>query len=298
MRVPVAPFRIAPDEYIRHGGWIAAYSSYTGPLPSEVDHWDYQAEFSVTAHIWLDRLSILEACRLDASSQLTLVVLVRSDTTRIERAVAVVRVPDVHMFDGQIECQLDSSELGGRLTLETLLTTTSPEPMDLLAPDQAGSILWRASSSTLLEGTGAQFPTDSSDFGISHPKDINAGWILEIDLSELDALFMASARLTLNSGIEAVKRMMEGSDDSEATRLRSVLRWDVMRQMVMLALSNDEIVHSDFDAEATSVAGVLRNVLSTVWPTDSPTTIRNWCRTDPSRIEARIQQRSGLFDAR
>ena len=168
-------------------------------------------------------------------------------------------------------------------------------PEDLLAPAQPGSILWRAKSSVRLEGIGAQFPTDTSDFTITRPKDINAGWILEVDLSDLDALFMASARLTLNSAVPAVKRMIQGSPDEDVKQLRRVLHWDITRQMVMMALENEDVVHSDFDPEATSVGSVLRNLISTIWPVDSPVTVRNWWRTDPSRVEVRVQSRSGLF---
>lgn len=295
MRVPVAPFLTAPLSSMRHDGWSVVTSGYSGALPAELASWDFQAALGVSAHVWIDRSSILDECHLGKASALRLVVLAHSDTTRIENAVALVRIPEVDVFDGHIECDLNSSELGGRLTLETILVTSSPAPRDLLAPAQPGSILWRTKSSVRLEGIGAQFPTDTSDFSISRPKDADAGWILEVDLGDLDALFMAAARLTLNSAVPVVKKMLQGSQDEEVKQLRRVLHWDVTRQMVIMALENQEVPHSEFDPEATSVGSVLRNLLSSIWPADSPVTVRNWWRTDPSRVEIRIQNRSGLF---
>ena len=82
-------------------------------------------------------------------------------------------------------------------------------------------------------------------------------------MSDLDALFMASARLTLNSAVPAVKRMIQGSPDQDVRQLKRVLHWDITRQMVVMALENEDVVHSEFDPEATSIGSVLRNLIST-----------------------------------
>jgi hypothetical protein len=89
-------------------------------------------------------------------------------------------------------------------------------------------------------------------------------------MSDVDSLFMSAARLTLNAGNPTIKRLLDGANDEETTLLRRTLRWDVVRQMLILALSSDDVLAHDFDGSATSVAGVLRNLVSIVWPSEDP----------------------------
>ena len=140
-------------------------------------------------------------------------------------------------FDLAVDIQLNGAALGGRLTLETLLVVTAPRPLDRLAPQHPGSIIWRDSSWTDLEGVGTQFPTDTLDFK-AVGLDPDAGWQFRIDLSDPEARFMSSARLTLNSGHAAIVRLLAGAKDEGTEQLLRTLNWDVTRQMVLRGLGS------------------------------------------------------------
>jgi hypothetical protein len=253
-----------------------------------VPHWDYQTTLQLAAPVSVDRQAVTDACHLDRASGLAVLVMARSSHTNAEVLAARLDVPMADTFDLAVELQLDGTELGGRLTLSTLLVVTEPSPLDRLAPQQAGSIIWRTSHWTDLEGVGTQFPTDTIDFAAAG-LDPDAGWQFRIDLSEPDARFMSAARLTLNSAHPAIVRLLAGAKDPGTEQLLRTLNWDITRQMVFAGLDSGDVVGLDIDHDATSVAGVVRNLLGRIWPTVSTATLRQWQQTDPSRIEVHLQ---------
>lgn len=294
MKVPVAPFLTVPDTAVSHGGWRLATPDGDSPLPSDMEHWDYRTTLELSAAVAVDRAAVAEACDMEPESVLTVLVTAHSDHTRSEQAILTVEVPRQDEFDLALHIDLPGDELGGRLTLNTLLVATGPIPRSPLAPAEPGSIVWRTRHSTQLQGTGAQFPTDASDFTITRPQAAAAGWELGVDLTDLDASFVSAARLTLNSSLPAVQRLMGGSRDKATEQFRRTLHWDVTRQLAILALESDGVIGAEVDVDATSVEGVLRNVLARVWPTVSPVTLRGWWIDDRARIETALQHHCGL----
>lgn len=294
MRRPVVPFRLPPDSAVSHGGWLLRTQGGDISLPKEVPHWDYQTTIELAAPVSVDRRSVTDACRIRFDSGLAVLVMARSNHTNAELVASRLELPMSETFDLAVEIRLKGLVLGGRLTLETLLVATDPHPIDRLAPQHPGSIIWRTSHWTDLEGAGTQFPTDTLDFkavGLSP----DAGWQLRIDLTNPDARFMSAVRLTLNSGHPAIERLLNGTKDDGTEQLLRTLNWDVTRQMVESAITSDDVVGLEPDLDATSVSGVLRNLLSSIWPLESPMTLRQWSLTDPARIEVRLQQHSRLL---
>lgn len=294
MRRPIVPFRTPPAEAISHGEWLLKSINGDAPLPKEVPHWDYQTVLELAAPVSVDRRAVIEACRLDFDSGLAVLVMARSNHTNAEIMAARLDVPMTDRFDLAVDITLKGADLGGRLTLETLLVVTSPRPLDRLAPQHPGSIIWRTTTWTDLEGVGTQFPTDTLDFA-AVGLDPEAGWQFKLDLTDPDSRFMSAARLTLNSGHPAIQRLLNGAKDEGTEQLLRTLHWDVTRQMVQAALSCEDVIGLDVDPEATTTAGVLRNLLGRLWPLESPTTLAGWHRTDPARIEVHLQHQSRLL---
>ncbi|KUI15398.1 hypothetical protein AU191_06685 [Mycolicibacterium acapulense] len=259
-----------------------------------MEHWDYQTVLELAAPVSVDRRTVTEECQLEWDSGLAVLVMARSSHTNVEQLATRLDVPLSDTFDLAVELRLEGYELGGRLTLQTLLVCTTPKPAGPLAPRHSGSILWRSSHWTDLEGIGAQFPTDTVDFTQS-ARDSRAGWELRIDIADPEALFMSAARLTLNSGHPAIGKLLRGEKDEGTDQLRRTLNWDVTRQMVYIALQNDDVAVLEMDPHALSIAGVLRNLLATIWPLESVVTLRQWLETDPSRLERRLQDHCGLI---
>jgi hypothetical protein len=296
MRVPIFPFLTPPDRLIDHAGWQLTMSDGSiSPLPTDLNVWDYQTVLEFTGLLSIARTAVLEACQLGNQSGLSVLVTAHSDWTSTEQTVGLLELGDLDVIDADLRFQLPGEQLGGRLTLNTILVASNPVPEGPLAPAQVGSILWRTQHRTRLQGTTGQFPTDAVDFKKLYPEDPEAGWVLTIEMNDLDALFTSAARLTVNSGHPDIQQLLAGSGDPQADLLSRTMRWDVTRQMVMLALTSDDVLGADFDPEATSVGGILRNLLARIWPDTSPATVVFWWTLDPSRVERRIQSYCGLL---
>ena len=294
MKIPVAPFLVPPASAVDHNGWRLETDGGDVPLPAEIDNWDYQTRLDLAAALSVDRAQVIATCELHESSRITVVVNAHSSLTRSEQCVLTADVPSQDSFDLPLRVSLPGAELGGRLTLKTLLVVSDPVPESELAPNLPCSILWRVQHTTLLQGVGSQFPTDSIGFSKFLHLDNRAGWQLKIDLSDLEAQFLSVARLTLNSDLETMR--IAGASSDSSGQLRRTLAWDVARQMVYMALLDDDILSLEVDPDATSVGGILRNLIETIWPRESPQTVRHWSREDPSRIETRLQALYGLVN--
>lgn len=294
MKVPVSPFLTAPSDAVRHGEWLLATADGDAPLPKELTHWDYQSTLELMAPVSVDRRLVTTACDLQWASGLEVIVMARSNHTNAEVLAARLEVPQADIFDLAVELRLPGDELGGRLTLETLLVVTDPLPTSRLAPQAPGSIVWRESHWADLEGVGTQFPTDTIDFSIAG-LDPRAGWKFKIDLSDPETRFMSAARLTLNSGHPAIGRLLAGAKDEGTEQLLRTLHWDVTRQLVQAALSSEAVISSELEPDGTSVTAVLRNLLGRIWPIHSPATLANWMQGDRERLEVHLQHFSGLL---
>lgn len=294
MKVPVAPFLTPDPDSLSHAPWMMATSEGLQPLPAEMPAWDHMMVLELTTEIEIDVDDVLSVCELGEGTQLALWVRATCDTTSIRRVVSSSEVPAGGRRRVPVHVELPGHELGGRLTLETLLTSQKPVPSSEIAASQPGSILWRSISRTKLQGTGSQFPTDAADFHATGRPDPEAAWELQVDLTNPEAVFMSAVRLTLNTAHPAIVRLLEGAKDDNTQQLRRTLHWDVTRQLVQYALDCEEAMTAEFDAEATTLAGVLRNVLALVWPATSTSTLRVWSEQDPARLETHIQQHCRL----
>ena len=131
MRVPIVPFLTPPASAISHGGWFLTTVDGDRQLPSELAHWDYQTVLELAAPVSVDRKAVTEACELEWHTGLAILVLARSSHTNAEIVAQSLDVPARDVFDLAVELSLDGAELGGRLTLETLLIVTDPKPRGL-----------------------------------------------------------------------------------------------------------------------------------------------------------------------
>jgi hypothetical protein len=265
-------------------------------LPEEIGQWDYQRELTFACSVMVDRVALATECELEIDSELTLVVMASSSGTKIERKIAEVQLPMLSPYEVTLEASLAGVELGGRLVLTTLVVARSPRPTGAFAASLPGSILWREVHATHLEGVGPQFPTDSEPFDVTRPDIAQAGWVLSVDSSDLDALFTSCVRLTLNDSRPIVQQLLAGLQTAEVQLLQHTLDTDVTRQLVQLALRLDEVVEAGIDPDATTLLGVLRNLLASLWPTTSIASLRLQMEESPERIEAKIQHARRLTE--
>jgi hypothetical protein len=297
MRATVAPFRLPEKGAAVHAGWTMNTADGEVSLPDELDHWDYQTRLELHAGISVNRELFLTSAGLGPKSQLEVVIVARSNSTRIRRCVSRMGLPDQPSYDLVIPVHLPGWDLGGVLDLTTMIVATNPDPLNDLSARRDGSILWHVRHRTHLEGRGARFPTDATDFTVTRPASANAGWYLTIDSSDPEVSFMASVRLTLNSALPIIQRVLAGEDSPETRRMRSVISWDVARQLVLFALHWDQLPEEAEPDDDASLGGVLSLLLVRFWPTDTPPILRRRLEDEPSAIEAKIQHSTRTFCA-
>lgn len=289
MKTKVAPFKTSPDSAVRHAGWHLVTNEGEEPLGEDVRAWDYQTTLTVSAAVSIEREELLRRCELHDASDLRVIVLAKSDHTNARGVVASVEVPHQARYDLAVTAVLPGHSLGGRLDLVTQLVALSPVGETPLSAQRRGSILWQTRHRTHLEGAGSRFPTDAADFAVVRPQLKNAAWFLQVDTTDPELSFMSAVRLTLNSGLGEVQRLLAGSGDADVKLLMRTIRWDVTRQLIDAALDWDAIEDSPADFDATTVSGVLRSLLAQVWPHESPSLLRHRRSDDRQLFETEIQ---------
>lgn len=295
MRTTIPPFLVAPEGAVNHAGWTMHGGSGDVPLPLEVEHWDYQSVLRLSAAVSVNRSAILEACDLDPTSGISVIVMARSDHTNAQRCATRIALAEQPSYDLAVELDLPGEELGGRLTLDTLLVASQPRARSALSPRRAGSILWRTRHHTYLEGTSGRFPTDTADFSDTRKHAASAGWHLHVDTTDLDGSFMSAVRLTLNTGSQVIRDLLAGISSPETDLLRRIIRWDVTRQLAIIALRMEDVVSLPHDPEARTLGGVLRHVLATVWPDEDPLVVQKRWRTTPELVELHLQHHARIL---
>ena len=106
---------------------------------------------------------------------------------------------------------------------------------------------------------------------------------------------MSSVRLTLNTSRPIITNLLEGVPTQEGELLMRTIRWDVARQLVTAALGLEGITELEFDPDAITVAGTLRNVLAAIWPRDELSTLRQRWKDSPELMEIQIQHHARLL---
>jgi hypothetical protein len=295
VKIPILPFLVAPSEAVTQGIWQQYSAGSWISLPAAQAQWDYLTLIRMSVKLDIDTQVLLERCELAEGSALEVIVRAKSKGTSAVARLEKIPVDSGCNFSQVIETKILGTDLGGELTVETLVVATNPEPLTSKAAHRAGSILWRSSQSTRLQGDGAQFPTEAVDFAAIGLSDHAAAWYLSVELDDPEALFMSSVRVYLNLGLPIVQELLAGASSEQVDQLRRTLLWDVTRQLVVLGLNNPEVQELRFDEAAISIAGVLRNLLAYVWPTTPLETVGNWLIDDPGRVERRLQQYCGLI---
>lgn len=289
MRVSVAPFHLPDAVVATHSGWTLGGDS-PAPLPRLIEAWDYQGELRIVGGLSVDIEALCAQSRIDRSSQLQVLVIARSSSTKVERCVLKWDLPDLEYYELRLEVSLSGDWLGGRLTLDTMIVATLPIPLALGAAKEPGSILWTVRQDAFLEGLGGLFPTDTEDFAETRPSHRDAPWVLTVDQGDFDSLFAASVRLTLNTGVAEISKMLADPTREDSARLASILELDVTRQLAFLALGAEEVLARSVEPDGVVLGDVLRLLVARIWPTASTASLRGWCQEHPERVELDIQQ--------
>jgi hypothetical protein len=190
----------------------------------------------------------------------------------------------------------EGSKLAGEIRIETQLTLHSHGDGKhvSLAPRYVGSILWRDSSSTRLEGKATRFPVEMLDFTGQFPH--RACWILDWNPDNLHASFLGSVRLLVNSNHEQVYGAVRDPVSRPENRaIVSAIYFDLGCALVRRALDNEEFRSEACLYEKGSVGHVLAGLMKLCFPGEPRESLYQRSRQSPGHFACELQARLRLF---
>jgi hypothetical protein len=159
-------------------------------------------------------------------------------------------------------------------------------------------VLWREPprvATTVPTDGRAQLWTEAVDFADLDGTEAGAAWQIVVDVSDPYAAPMRALRLLVNRAHPTVERLLSGVDDDATNSVQSVLRWDVARRLLEVALNDDDLIEGFGEYPTDSVGGVLQALLASCLPDASPQELKRMRAESPERFESLLQARLQLL---
>lgn len=287
------PFATPGEERIFAEDWgLVPHAPSVGVEVDRLEGWDHTVDLDVSVTIRIDSATLAEACDLADGSRFDAVLGWHATGSGLRGTAAQAELADGGVT--RLRGELEGSKLGGRLRLTAAVVLQNALQPGPVAPTTPGSILFRVDRSWLLEGVGDRFPVERFDFraaGMRHP---NAAWVVQWDRRDPEWDAHAAVRLQLNSRHPLIEEMADPGKP-EAVRLHSVMRRDVLRELVTTAIDLDGFV-IDFGAwPEGSLGQALSVLLASLFPDASIEEVHALRRDDPAGFEAVLQGGSGFL---
>ncbi|MEV0802466.1 hypothetical protein AB0I34_32540 [Kribbella sp. NPDC050281] len=292
--LPATPYLLPPEDAVSAYAWTWLDGS---DIADRVEHWDPYTDLEIVRDIDIDLDLIRESCGLGSDSSLLVVASWYSNRTRLaDRAVVALGTLD-GLVRAPVTLRIPSRLSGGRLDLHTRIVIEYPgTEVSRISPNRAGATLWHEKSSLQLEGGAARFPITPVAFSSVPRLPDRGSWALEWDREELEAPVLGGLRLLVN--VEDVKLMdalRSGSKDPTSGLVRRFVMFDVSRSLVHGALESDRFVEDAETFDEGTIGRMLFDLLSMYWPELPVKALAARRREDPSRLDAELQSRSGVF---
>jgi hypothetical protein len=296
MRLAVTPFAKAADHEITFTcPWQIVHEGTARVLGDFVNEWDYMTRLHLTADLQLDMSAIRHTTHQGGSAKFAVVVSAASNATRLRGPIWSSSIAPGEKQLLKVDTEIGGFELGGRLDLLTTLVLADPDPIDKIGAPAKGAILWQHRHPVALEGDASQFPTESVDLSQPPYRRPRAGWLLEADMEDLDAVAAGAVRLLVNHSHPVMKAVLDGVDSSETALAMHTLRWDIARQLIVLALDSGEFVDRQGSFEEDTLGWTLTNIVRTHFPRETYMSLRAIRDSQPAEFESMLQDASGIF---
>jgi|SRR5690554_223124 len=279
-----------PQEYLHAYEWQEA---------SGTKNWDYQVDLSYSRMLELNKAAIWEHCCLAKDAAISIFAEWSTSLSSYARA----RSPEhILTYDSEetesrreeieLNLPISGSEVGGELYLETIVLVHDPGSTRLPGATQAGSILWSERQEFILEAPGARLPICVENFNNFPEKfdDPNASWHVELAVDGLEHSASVGMVIYLNSCKKALMSLLTPEEPSAASVLLiEMLRFDVQRQLLMMALRDEAFTDPTYDYLEGSLGGALRMVLRNVFNNASLPEVKSLFEHSPERFESQLQ---------
>jgi len=225
---------------------------------------------------------------------------------RAGRFVTGVSDPYCLVLDGaqqrvEIPLDLPGTAVGEKVWVKTRITLLESVDPGELAASRPGSTLWEdeKEKEVELEGRGARVSVCQVDFG-NFPSRFpyaDALWAVlftgTVDES-LRSDVSAGMMVYLNKRRE--HELVTHGESPEATAIRTMLYWDVGRQMFRHALSSQDYLEGTELYGSGSLGESISAKLRLVFPNMERTEIHQMMEEEPSRFEQALQSRLNLLE--
>lgn len=289
------PYRIPPDAAMVCGPWQLTVDNDGVDVSDAMPDWDYNTDLPLTRTVEIDMDAIRASTGLPDHSAVAVSLVWTASGSNLRAPGFRSVVDGTGKQTVLVEACLKGSDLGGTLSLETVLTLALDEPLaPSYAPRNAGSLLWSDCFEIRLQGDAPQFPIAIVDFSAtSYP--VEAGWFVEIGQS-MDSATMGSLLLLINEANALVcSAFKAASNPGEADMaIISAVYADVARTLLEHALSDE-----DFDLETEysdgSVGETLQSLISMRFPNRTLSELRNHRTSQPRLFSTEVQASVGIF---
>lgn len=288
------PFRRPTPGVIRPDIWSVAVPEGTVPLADVLPEWDYNTVLHLQRTVVVDGRTARREVGLPADAPLTLSVRWTASGSLLRGLGCRFDVRDADGVEIELAFGLPGAELGGTLTLDTMVSTGAATRNGAeRSPTRPGSVLWGDTYDVRLQGDAPLFPVAVADFAdLAYPE--AAAWYLEID-RDFDAAAMGSMLLLVNTRSELLVRALSeaGAPGPDAAAVLSTLRSDIARTLVEHALSDDEF--GPTNNYETSTLGATLAGLASQLGIDDWESLRREHRSEPALFASRLQAATKLW---
>ncbi|WP_216325625.1 hypothetical protein [Deinococcus aestuarii] len=247
----------------------------------------------------MDLEGVLRDCTLGDDAALRVVVVWRSAGTGLRgRGDATDLILGLHAPHVRVGVSLPGAilALNVRLVTQVVLLHPGRDPGPF-SPRLPGSVLWADEHLLTLEGGAPRFPVDVVDFASVMRLPENAAWYLDWQSEDLHAPAMGGLCLLVNASHPSVRHAVDGvgEPDSAARAIWSAASFDVHRQLLSAALSDDEFVRAPDTYEEGSVGAFIRRRSRVLFPLDEPSALQALLYESPGEFEVELQARLKVF---
>lgn len=272
--------------------------AYEWQETSGAKNWDYQVDLAYSRVLEFNKAAIWEHCCLAKDAAISVFAEWSTSLSNYARARSSEHILT---YDGEevdnhheIELRLPirGSEVGGELYLETIIIVHDPGNTRPPGATQVGSILWSEQHEFILEAPGARLPICVEDFK-NYPEkfdDPNASWHVELEVDGLEHSASVGMVIYLNSHKESLVSLLTPEEPSAASVLLiEMLRFDVQRQLLMMALRDEAFTDPTYEYSEGSLGGSLRMVLRNTFNNASLPEVKSLFEHSPERFESQLQ---------
>jgi hypothetical protein len=297
-RVVTAPFRCAKNDRLQTDAWKLHEGDLASDLPRALPHWDFNTKLQLSRWVSVDLNAFRTDCGLSQGDRLRLVAAWRASGTALRGRATAVELPvDEQQWQGRLVFSLSGHDLGGVVRISTQVVLASEiNPARLLTARLPGSILWKDEWSVAVEGRASRFPVEIIDFTSTSWAPEHAGWYLSWNSDDLHRPFLGNVRLYINEKHPKVATAVQAPEaNAENQAIVSAIFFDVGRLLLTGVLESVEFLDDPEGFGEGSTGKAVWRMMRAVFPTESPTTLRNTLGERAAYFNAVLQQQLKLF---